>query len=171
MAFATVLAATAIGAHSRYQQGLAASAQAKAQARMDEYNAQVSETNARAIRQKSIFDQIRALKAGQKRMGSLVAKLGASGAVVSEGAPANLIAEQGFENALDVALIGYEGLVREGREKSAAQMYRNEAENYMMQSKYARRAGLMGAGTTLLSGFGTMSEKGMFPKPLDFLNM
>jgi hypothetical protein len=157
-------AGTGLSAYSAYQQGRYAAAQAEAQARISDYNAQVAEANAEAIKQKSIFDQLRALKKGQRRLGELRAKQGVSGAVMSEGAPADVLAEQGFENALDVALIGYEGIVGAKRQKSIASMYRYEAANYLQQAENAKRAGLIGAGTSLLTGFGTMYGLGMFDK-------
>jgi hypothetical protein len=168
--FLLMAAGTGMQALSQYRQGQYASAQAKAQARIENYNAQVAETNAEAIKQKSIFDQIRALKRGSKVMGKLRARLGASGAVMSEGAPASAIAEQGFENALDVALIGYEGMVGAAQQKSLAAGHRYSASSYLQQAKYAKSAGKLGAGTTLLTGFGSMSAKGVYPKSLNFLN-
>ena len=173
MSFAAALMAMGTGmkALSTYRQGQYASMQAKAQAQISGYNMQVAEANAEAIKQKSIFDQLRALKRGRRIMGTLRAKQGVSGAMMTEGAPADVLAEQAFENALDVALIGHEGLVGAARQRAAARMYGAEAGTYLRRAKYMRQAGKVGAATTLLTGFGTMSEKGMFPKSLSFLNM
>jgi hypothetical protein len=155
-------ASTALSAQSAYQQGQYASAQAKAQSKISLHNAEIARVNAKAIEQKSIFDQLRALRRGEKRLGTLRAGLGASGAMVSEGAPASLIAEQGFENALDVALIGHEGVVAASRQRSAANLYAHEAENYRLAASSAKRAGAIGVGTSLLQGFGNMFAAGMF---------
>jgi len=164
MGFAPLLMAAGMGmqAISQYRQGQYAASQAKANARISDYNADVAEANAEAIKQKSIFDQLRALRRGEKIIGKQRAKMGVSGAVMSEGAPADVLAEQGFENAMDVALIGYEGMVGAAQQKNAASLYRFEAANYLQQAKNAKRAGKVGAATTLLTGFGSMYAGGMF---------
>lgn len=162
LATGLMMAGMGMQAFSQYQQGQYAAAQAKAQARISDYNATIAEQNAEAIKAKSTFDQLRALKRGERVIGRMRAKQGVSGAVMSEGAPAEAVAEQGFENALDVALIGYEGLIGSAREKSKANLYRFEAENYMERAKSAERAGWTGVGSTLLTGFGSMATQGMF---------
>jgi hypothetical protein len=162
LAIPLMVIGTGLSALSKYRQGQYASMQAKVQARISDYNAKVAETNAEAIKQKSVFDQLRALRRGERITGRLRARLGASGAVVSEGAPADALAEQGYENALDVALIGYEGIVGAARERTKAGLYRYEAASYRKQARYARQAGTFGAGTTLLTGFGSMATGGMF---------
>ena len=155
---------------SAYRQGQYAAQQAKAQAAISQYNSEVSLANAEAIKQKSMFDQIRALHRGRRIEGKLRAKMGASGAVISEGAPADVLAQQGYENALDVALIGYEGIIGAQQQRSAAGMYAAEAANYRTTASNVRQAGRYGALERLLTGFGTMSAEGMFPSQLDFLN-
>jgi len=166
-----LIAGAGIGmqAMSQYRQGQAAAADAKGQQQMSLYNAQVSEQNAKAIEAKTTFDQLRALRRGQKITGSLRAKLGASGALMDEGAPARLVAEQEFENALEVALIGVEGRTQAAQEMSQAGLQRYQGDIYRKQAKNAKRAGLMGAGTSLLTGFSNMGQQGMFKgTPLDF---
>ena len=156
LAIPLMVAGTGMQAMSAYRQGQYQSMQAKAQAGMSNYNAQVAETNAEAIKQKSIFDQIRSLKRGSRIQSAIRAKQGASGAVLSEGAPSDVLAEQAAENALDVALIGYEGQVGAAKQKSAASMYRAEASNYMAAAKNYERAGKTAAWTTGLTGLGNM---------------
>jgi len=151
-----MLAGTGMQAMSAYRQGQYASMQAKQQANISDYNARVADANAEAIKQKSIFDQVRSLKAGERRTGELTARLGASGAVVSEGAPADILGEQRAENALDVALIGYEGQIGAAKQRNAAQMYRNEAVGYKAASKNYLRAGKLAALGTAAGGLGSM---------------
>ena len=157
MAFAApllMLAGTGMQAMSAYRQGQYASMQAKQQANISDYNSRVADANAEAIKQKSIFDQVRSLKAGERKAGELTARLGSSGAVVSEGAPADILGEQRAENALDVALIGYEGQIGAAKQRNAAQMYRNEAVNYKASAKNYERAGKIAAWSTGLGGLG-----------------
>jgi len=169
--FLMMAAGTGIQALSSYRQGQYASMQAKAQAGISRYNAEIAETNAEAVRQKSIFDQLRAVRAGRRQIGKLRAIQGAGGAVLSEGAPADILAEQSFENALDVALIGYNSQVEQSRLKSAAAGYRAQAGYQEASAKNYMTAGKIGAGTSLLTGLGGMSAMGAYPKSLDFLNM
>ena len=162
-----IMTAIAIGglamqAASKYREGQEAAAEAKGQAYMSDYNQKVAEQNAKAIEAKTNFEQIRAQRRGERISGSLKARLGASGAMVSEGAPANVLSEQAVENALDVALIGIEGRTEAGQQRSAATLYGMEAKNYRAQARNARRAGRIGAGTTLLTGFSNMGQQGMF---------
>lgn len=158
--------ATAIGlgmqAGSVYAQGQAEAAEASTQAALANYNARVSELNARAREQRTKFDQIRQQMRGRKVMGTLRARLGASGAMISEGAPLNLLAEQAFELELENALIGYEGMTEAAQLRSQAQFQRAQADIYRKRAGSYRRAGAIGAGATLLGGFGQMYEAGMF---------
>ena len=142
-------AGTGLSALSTYRQGQYASQQAEAQARMFDMQAMTAETNAEAIRQKSIFDQLRALKAGERRVGAL--RVGETEENIGD-----VVAEQAFENALDVALIGYEVITQAGRLKSQAAMYRYGAATQRAAGKYAERAGKIGAWTELLGGLGNM---------------
>jgi len=159
-----MLAGTGMQALSAYRQGQYASMQAKAQARMSDYNAMVAETNAEAIRQKSIFDQIRAVKLGERRLGTI--RVGQTEENIWR-----VAAEQGAETALGVSLIGHRGLVEAGRQKTTAGMYRTEAANYRTTAKNLETAGKFNAANYLLQGFGTMSLKEAWPDPLDFLNI
>jgi hypothetical protein len=163
MSFTALLTAGGIGlqAFGAYRQAQYAEAQAKAQAGMMRYNQQVAEQNAKAIEAKTTFDQLRELRRGKKRMGRLRARLGASGVLMDEGAPANILAEQAYENALETALVGYEGRVAASRQRAAGTLYGAQAGIYGQQAKSYRQAGRLGVGTTLLTGFSRMGQKGM----------
>lgn len=151
-----MLAGTGLSALSAYGQGQAAAAQARAQAQLSEHSARVADANAVAIEQKTTFDQVRAIKAGRRAAGRLRASFGEAGAVVSEGAPADVLAEQGFESALNVALIGHEGIVGAARQRNLAAVSRVEASNLQTQAGNLEQAGGLGALTQLGSGLGEM---------------
>ena len=158
MAFAPMLmmaAGTGMSALSTYRQGQYQSNQAKAAAEVSDYNAQVADADAAAIKQKSIFDQIRSVQSGARKVSSL--RVGQTEENIGE-----VIQVQAYENALDTAMIGYEGLVGAGKQRSAAAMYRNSAANQRSQSKYAKESGKWGAVTKLLTGFGSMAMMGGF---------
>ena len=162
VATALMAAGTAMSAISMYQQGKAAEAQARGQAALNAYNARVYNQTAKAIEAKTKFDQIRHQRYGRRVMGSLRARLGASGAVMTEGAPLAVQADQAYELALENALIGYEGMVKAGQARSAAGVEQFKGGYAMARAKAARAAGILGAGTTLLSDFGQMKYEGVF---------
>jgi hypothetical protein len=166
-----MIAGTGLGAYSTYRQGLAASEQAKAQAQMSFRNAQIAEANATARDQKTTFDQVRALKHGRRILGKLRTKLAKGGAVMTEGAPSDVVDAQEAENAFSVAMIGHRGMVEAGKQRSMADAYRAETENYYTTASNLETAGKMGAGVSLLEGFGTVSTMGAWPKPLNFFNI
>ena len=135
---------------------------ANADAEMSEFNAGVMEANARAVEQKMKFDQIVAQKKGQQAMGRLRAKLGASGAVMDEGAPLNLVVEQAFQTELQDALIGLQGQTEAAEYRSEAQAARMGAAVSRTRATNATTAGWINTGTSLLSGIGSMYSSGMF---------
>lgn len=163
MAWATAIAAIGTGmqAYGSYAQGKAADAESGAQARMAQYNAAVAERDARAREDKTKFDQLRQRRQGRRIMGALRAKLGAAGAVMSEGAPLAVLSDQAFELELENALIGIEGRTEAERYRSQAAFDQAQAGIYKAKGKAARTAGTIGAGTSLLQGFARMGEEGM----------
>jgi hypothetical protein len=158
-------AGTGLTAAGMIQQGRAAEAKAKGESAMADYNQKVSEQNAKAAELKARFDQQRQARFGQRVMGTLRARLGASGAMTGEGAPLALETEQGVELALENALIGYEGLVTAGQYRSQGAIYGMESQLAKTRAGYAMPSAYMGAGATLLTGFGTMKQQGMFNTP------
>jgi hypothetical protein len=158
------VAGLGLTATSMIMQGRAAKAQTEGQQAMAEYNAKVNEQNAKAAELKSQFDQRRQVEEGQRILGTLRAGLGGSGAVTSEGAPLALVEEQAEELALENALIGYEGMVTAGQFRSQAAISGMEATLAGARARSAMPTAAIGAGATLLTGFGTASALGMFGK-------
>lgn len=149
-----VAAGLGMGALGQYQAGQAAAAQAEGQAAMAEYNAKLQEREARMLEQQAAFRQRRQAREAQRHMSSLRAGLAASGAVPTEGAPLLIQSEQAAESELENLLIGYERQVGAQRATSQAQLDRLQASIYRKRAGTSRTAGIMGAGTTLLTGFG-----------------
>ncbi len=135
-----LVAGTAMSAYGTYQEGQAASAEAK-------YNAQMKEREAKAIEQRTAVQQQRQAEEADRRRGAMAAQLGASGAVTSAGSPLMLMAEQRAQDSLESMMIGYEGREQALGARQAGAMYK-------MQAKSAKQAGIIGAGSTLLHGFG-----------------
>lgn len=156
------IAGTAVSAIGAFGQGQAAKAEAEHRAAMQEYNARVNEMNAKAAEMKARFDQIQFQKRAQRIKGATRARLGASGALLTEGAPMALLGVQASELALDSSLIGYEGMVRAGRFRSGAALNQAQAKLFEDQGRRAERSSFFNVGSTLLSGFGGMATQGMF---------
>jgi len=135
------------------QQGRAAQQEASSMRAMAEYNAAVQRRQAEAERQKARFEQKRQAQAGKRTMAALEARIAKAGGTGSPVA-ADLAAEQAAELELENLLIGYEGETRAQRSESQAAIDTMQAGIYKKRGKNYRRAGMIGAGTSLLTGFG-----------------
>jgi hypothetical protein len=166
MGFAALLTAGGIGlqAFGGYRQAQYAEAQAKYQSKMMERNQVVAEQNAKAIEAKGVFDQLRLLWLQKKRMGRLRAGLGKAGALMDRDAPANILAEQATEDALERSLVGFESMTEAARMRDVGTQFGMKADLYGMQAKDFSQAGKLGVATTLLTGFSHMGQQGMLEK-------
>jgi hypothetical protein len=135
-------------------QGAAASAQAKGQQAVAEYNAKVATQQAAAEQQATLYKQRLTAEAANRTAGTLRANLGASGVVPSEGTPLQLQAQQASQAEIDQLMLGYQGSVAEQQQMDQATLDRLQASIYGKQAQSAMTAGMIGAGTTLLTGFG-----------------
>lgn len=161
MAFAALLAA-GFGAWSTYQSGRIAQAESRSQANIALHNAQVAEQDAKAAEEKTRYDQIRQQRIAQAMLGTMRAKAGASGVEIDTGAPLKALGAQAGELALENMLIGVEGRTQASRFESEANVQRSQAKIYRQRAKNAGAAGIIGAATTLLTGFAQGREEGMW---------
>lgn len=131
-----------VSAYGSYQQG-------KAQRRMAERNAKIAESRAAAAaRDGRIMSN--ASRRQSERLKSRQRALYAKSGVTSAGSPLIIQAEQAAQaemQALDI----------ERNAENQAQAQRQQAELDRMQGKSAYRAGLYGAGSTLLQGAGDVA--------------
>jgi hypothetical protein len=164
MAFAAVLAGTALSAVSTYQAGRAREANARGQQALALYNARVQEQTAKAIEMKGKFDQIRFQRRARAIQGKLRARLGASGALMTTGAPLFALAETASELALESALIGYETITQAARARSGAALSRAQASIQGQKARFAKRAGGLGAAVDILGGVQDMDDRGMLDR-------
>ena len=162
MGTSAYIASTGFSAYASYREGLAQQEQAKAQEYLSLYNARVAEQNARMTEARTNFEQIRQQRRGGQVMGRLRARLGASGAVMSEGAPLALMIDQASELALENALIGFEGRTQAGRWRSQGRLSRVQATIFREKGKNAMDAAYMNVGSTLLTGFSKGQQQGMW---------
>lgn len=155
-----VVGGLGLGAVGMIGSANAAAAQAKGQQAMAEYNAKVQEREADAIEQATLYKQRKQTEEATRIASSQLAAMGASGAVSTTGTPLLIQAKQAAESELDNLLIGYEGQIGAGKARSQGQLDLMQAGIYGTSGSNARTAGMIGAGTTLLTGFTKMKTAG-----------
>lgn len=151
---ALLIAGTAISVLGQIQAGREAEAMGESAQNIANYNAAIQEREARAIRQKAGFEQRRQAEAAARTKSRLRARLAASGALMEVGAPLMLQEEQAVELELENLGIGYEAEVGVQRTLSQAELDRLQGRIYREKGKVTKKAAYLGAGTTLLTGFG-----------------
>jgi hypothetical protein len=151
---------TGVAAIGAFEQGQAASDAAKGQQAIALYNQKVADQQATAQGQAAAVQQERAAEAADRLKGQQRAALGASGAVPSEGTPLMIQAQQAAQSDLDQLMMGYNADIQQQQTRSQAGMYGLQAGIYGQQASNAGMAGMIGAGSTLLTGFGNTAMQG-----------
>jgi hypothetical protein len=165
MAPALLIAGAGLAAGGQVYSGMAANAEGKDAQKIAEYNAKVNEQQAKAIEQKTIFDQRRQAEASEREMSSLTAGIGASGATMSEGTPLLIASKQASELDLENQMIGYEGGIAAQQARNEASLNRMQGKFYRAQGKNRATASYIGAGSSLLTGFGQAGYMSKAPTP------
>lgn len=146
-------------AGGQVQEGRAAAAEGKSAQNIQNFNAAVSDSEAKAIEQKARFEGVRQVKEAARIASTLRAKLGISGARTDIGAPVLLAEEQAAESELEGFLIGAEARAKAGKARSEAELSRLQGKVFRERGRQARTASFLKAGGTLLTGFGTLNKK------------
>lgn len=136
------IAASALGAYASYESGRQQKKAGEAQAR---YYEQQAEQERYAAKVKA--EQYK--KEAERRMGIMRASYAASGVEIGEGTPLLMLMESAAEAAKD------ETRIKQGGELGAWGLL-SEANLARMGGKSAYTSGLMGAGSTLLTGAARM---------------
>ena len=162
------MAYAAVTIYGAWYQAESAKAQGKSEQNLAEYNAQIMERNAQIAEQRKRMAERagtvksrQQAKAASRQQSKLLANLGASGAVIQTGAPLDVLAEQASESEIENMMIGYDTQVAMMQAQSEADSMRHEAQAELFRGDMARTRGknratasYIGAGGTLLSGFG-----------------
>jgi hypothetical protein len=115
-----------------------------------DYNAKVMEAQAQSERDAAKFEENRQREqAAKMRARQRVAYL-ASGVDLSEGTPLEVLGAQAGEMEMDALAIRYSGEVKAKQSESQAAIYR-------MQGRQAQKAGVINAGSSLLTGVGSVA--------------
>jgi hypothetical protein len=151
---ALMVAGTALGAGGQIYSGMTASTEGKSAQNMANYNAALAEREATMTEQKTSIQQRQQMEEAERRKSTMRANMGAAGVVSTEGTPLLIQAQQAEQDELQNLMIGFEGAEQ-------ARSLRSEATLQRLQGKQARRAGkasalgsYIGAGSSLLTGFG-----------------
>ena len=149
-----VVAGVGLLVAGQIQEGRAAAAEGESAQNIQDFNAAVSESEAKAIEQKGKFEGIRQVREAARIRSSLRARLGISGARTDIGAPVLLAEEQAAELELEGFLIGAEARAKAGRARSQATLSRLQGKLFRERGRQRRTAAFMKAGGTLLTGLG-----------------
>lgn len=138
------LAGTAVSAVGAIQAGNAQNDAAK-------YNAQIADNNAAAEKQRATYDANLIRDERRRTVGAQRAAMAANGLDVSSGSPVAVLGDTTGQAEMDILARLYGG-------DSAATAYRNDAQRMRIEGKAAKQAGTIGAGSTLLTGFGSAAR-------------
>lgn len=129
---------------------MAAKDAGEAQKAAADYNAKVLEAQAQSEREAAAFEETQQREqAAKMRARQRVAYL-ASGVDLSEGTPLEVLGQQAGEMEMDALTIRYNGEIKAKQSESQAAIYR-------MQGAQAKKAGYTNAGSSLLTGVGSMA--------------
>lgn len=138
------------------QAGRAAAAEATSAQALANYNAAVQEREAQAIEQRTGLEQRRQAEEAARAMSRLRAGLGVAGVVPTAGTPLQIQAKQASEFEMENLMLGYRGMTEAARARSAAEIERMGGRLARQRGRAKERAAYVGAGATLLTGFGSM---------------
>jgi len=151
-----MVAGVSLAAAGQVQAGRAAGVEGKSAQAIANYNAAVQEREAQAIEQRTGLEQRRQTEEAARGMSRLRAGFGAAGVVPTAGTPLQIQAKQASEFEMENLMIGYRGATEAARARSAAEIERMGGKLARQRGKAAKQAGYIGAGATLLTGFGGM---------------
>ena len=113
-----------------------------------QYNAKIADNNATAERERAAYDAGLIKDERRRVIGSQRAAMAANGLEISTGSPVAVLGDTTGQSEMDVLARLYGG-------ESAATAYGNDATRMRIEGKAAKQAGMIGAGTTLLTGLGS----------------
>jgi len=157
-----LIAGTAMNVIGALGEGQQQKGQYEYQAQLALRDQQVAEMQARAAEEKAAYDQQQFQRRAARMQGATRAKLGASGALMSTGAPLAVLGAQAAELALDSSMIGYNGMVAARGYRDQGAMDYAQSKIYEQQGRNAERSSYWKAGSSLLQGFGSAYSSGMF---------
>jgi hypothetical protein len=159
MGVEAIIAGAIIGSAGQIQAGRVAMAEAESADRVAAYNADIMEREAKAARAKGKFEQVRQAKHAARVKSTLQKDILAQGALGG----GLLEEEQAAELELEGLLIGFEAETAAQRAESQAELDRLSGKMALQRGRAAKKASYIGAGATLLTGFGIAGMGGGTP--------
>lgn len=153
----TSLAGAASSAYGKIQEGESESERLKFNARVALDNAKNAEYAAQSIHKLGIKEAKRYTKRVDQLISTQRARYAASGVDVTYGAPVEVVSETALAGASDAATIRRNADLEAWKLKAGAAGYRAEARGFGIGADDASRTGKIRAGTTLLTGAGTVA--------------
>jgi hypothetical protein len=146
----TAIAGLGMSMYSSYQSGKQQEAAYKAQAEGARYNQQVAEQNAQATENAGAYAEQQARLKAARLAGTQATGYAKSG-VLMEGSPLDVMAETAALEEQDILATKYNYGVQAARYRSQAGFYGYEAQRQDNISGYPVQAGILKAGTSLLT--------------------
>jgi hypothetical protein len=159
-----LIGGAALGAGGQIYSGMGAAAEGKSAQNMANYNAQLAEREAKMTEQKTLIEQRQQMGEAERRRSTMQANMGAEGVVSTTGTPLLIQAQQAEQDELQNLMIGFSGAEESRSLRSEATLQRLQGKQAMRAGKAARTASFIGAGSTLLTGFSSAADKGLFTK-------
>lgn len=155
-----------VTAYAQYQAGRAAEQQARAQAAWYDYNAKVAQREAEAERQAVAFETKQQKRTAEQLLARQRALVGKAG-VTMEGSPLLIAEDTAAQLALDAAMIRTTGARRAAAFRSQSILDISKAGAARTAAAGYRRAGVWGAGASILGGAAQAGYMGyqMWKKP------
>ncbi len=141
-----------VSAIGQFQQGRQSSAEARFRSQIASNNAIIAGQNAEIALEKGRADIRDKRRETRQRIGSQKAQLAAQGFSISEGTSIDILGDTAALGELDVLRIEADAENRARNFEVQAQGFESEAVLGRLAAKGARRAGVISAGATLLTG-------------------
>ena len=153
-----IIAASIASAYGQYAAGKSAERQADAEAAWQQYNSQMAQRQADAEAQASAFEAQQQRKQAKALLSRQRSLIGTSG-VTMEGSPLLVAEDTASELALENANIRMQGANRVAQYESQSILESSKAQASRSAASGYAKAGMMNAGTALISGIGDVAYK------------
>ncbi len=150
---------TFISAISSLAQGVAGMRAAEAQAKAYENQAKVRDAQATQALEKAQMKARLLRERGDRFKGTQRSLLGASGVAVDSGSALDLLADTAYGVESDVSMAKYNAQLEAWGFQAEAASLRGQASMAKSQGKYAMLGGILGAGSSLLTGAAMVADR------------
>lgn len=157
----TLIISTLLQGYTAYEEGQTAAAQARATAAWRDYNAKVSQREAEAERQATIYEAKQHARESKQLLARGRAIRGKAGVTV-EGSPLLAAEDTAGQLAMERSMIRLTGARRVSRLKSRSILDVSKARAARISARGYKEAGYLGAGTSLLRGATKGYEMGLW---------